>query len=252
MHNGALSLAQQQQAALINCGPRSVHTGLTSAHRWGLSGWPTHSIHVLVPDGIPTPRVPGLAIWVHRTRRPIELEVNVSRRLHRIAPSLVLATGLMTNPRKACGLLAAAVQQRLTTATDLDRALTAARRTRHRPLLRAIVGDIGMGAQALSEIDFGRLCQLYQLPPPVRQAVRHDPRGRRRYLDAAWRLPDGRLIGAEIDGALHLEQRQWWSDQLRQNELMLGGVPMLRFPSALIRTEPALVADQLRRALALV
>lgn len=53
----------------------------------------------------------------------------------------------------------------------------------------------------------------------------------------------------EVDGALHLAASRWWSDQLRQNELTLSDAIVLRFPSVVVRTEPALVAAQLARAL---
>ena len=111
------------------------------------------------------------------------------------------------------------------------------------------MADIGQGAQALSEIDFHTLCRRYRLPAPDRQTVRREPSGRRRYLDASWRRSDGRLVVAEVDGALHLAVRRWWDDQLRQNELSLADALVLRFPSVLVRTEPGRVADQLRRAL---
>lgn len=105
-----------------------------------------------------------------------------------------------------------------------------------------------MGAQALSEIDFIRLCRRAGLPAPVQQAVRIEPSGRRRYLDALWRRADGRLVAVEVDGAVHLAPRRWFADQLRQNELSLTGALVLRYPSVVIREEPKLVLDQLRRA----
>ena len=76
-----------------------------------------------------------------------------------------------------------------------------------------------------------------RLPVPLRQVVRVEPSGRRRYLDATWRR------------ALHLAPGTWWDDQLRQNELVLADELVLRYPSVVIRSEPALVARQLRRAL---
>jgi hypothetical protein len=112
------------------------------------------------------------------------------------------------------------------------------RRCRHRP-----------GRQALSEIDFGQLCRRFGLPAPTRQAVRVEPSSRRRYLDAEWRRRDGRTVAAEVDGALHLTPRRWYDDQLRQNEVVIAGTIVLRFPSVVVRDEPALVAAQLRRAL---
>jgi phage-related tail fiber protein len=112
------------------------------------------------------------------------------------------------------------------------------------------VADIQQGAHALTEIDFARLCRRNGLPEPIRQAIRHEGFGRRRYLDVEWRLADGRIVAVEVDGALHLSARQWVDDQVRQNEVVLGGTIVLRFPSVLVREEPGLVIAQLRRALA--
>jgi hypothetical protein len=54
-----------------------------------------------------------------------------------------------------------------------------------------------------------------------------------------------------VDGALHLAVTRWWDDQLRQNEFVIADRVVLRFPSVVVRTEASIVADQLRRALAL-
>ena len=151
--------------------------------------------------------------------------------------------------RPACGILAAAVQQRLASADELRDVVQQDHRLRHRALLLAVLADIAGGAEALSEIDFARLCRRHGLPEPTRQAIRNDRFGRRRYLDAEWRLPDGRVVVAEIDGALHLIYHQWWDDSLRQNELVISGSSVLRFPSALMRCAESTVVDQLTRAL---
>lgn len=141
------------------------------------------------------------------------------------------------------------MQQRLISAVQLTQAIQAAVGARHRRALRAAAADVAMGSEALSEIDFVRLCRRAGLPEPSRQSVRTDSMGRRRYLDAVWDLADGRTLAVEVDGALHLAVSQWWSDQLRQNELTLAGSVVLRFPSVVIRTEPAVVIGQLQQAL---
>jgi hypothetical protein len=250
LHNGGLDRGQSCRAALANCGPRSVLASFTAAESLGLTGWMRTEIHVLVPSGVPAPKVPGLRIVLHRTSR---FDVNATmlpRRCQRIAPAVVLAAGSFASPRPGCGILAAAVQQRLTDARALRQALQIASRTRHRRHLAAAVDDIEMGAQALSEIDFVGLCRRYGLPRPRRQAVRHQSDGRRRYVDAEWTTADGRVVAAEVDGAVHLAPSRWIDDQLRQNEIVLGGVVVLRFPSVIVRTDPRRVAAQLRRALA--
>ena len=158
-----------------------------------------------------------------------------------------MAAATFRNPRPACGILAAGVQQRLTTPEQLAAAVVGQDWLRHHAILRLAVDDIAQGAQALSEIDLGRLCRRFGLPDPIRQEVRVERTGRRRYLDAVWRRRDGKRVVVEVDGALHLVPRRWWDDQLRQNELVIAGSLVLRFPSVIVRLEPALVADQLRR-----
>jgi hypothetical protein len=169
--------------------------------------------------------------------------------MHWLPAAVVVAASSFRSVRPAVGILAAAVQQRLCTCADLTAAVTAAIRTRHRSALLDGLADIAQGAQALSEIDFARLCRSHGLPAPARQAVRVEPSGRRRYLDAEWKLADGRIVAVEVDGALHLEPQRWYDDQLRQNEIVLGGTVVLRFPAWMVRSEPEVVAHQLRRAL---
>lgn len=155
------------------------------------------------------------------------------------------------SPRAACGLLCAAVQQRLTTADRLLRALRQAGRVRHCVVLRAVLVDIDGGAQALSEVEFGRFLAANDLPTPRRQAVRLSEAGKRRYLDVELEGPTGELLHLEIDGAMHLLVSNYWSDMDRDNELVLAGTRLLRFPSISWRLEPEKVADQIRRGLLL-
>jgi hypothetical protein len=249
LHHGELTREQRWAVGVLNCGPRAVHASFSAAESLGLTGWERDETHVLVPAGVPRPSVPGLRVVLHRARRIERGSVYPLRRCQRMAPALVLAAASFRSPRPACGLLAAGVQQRLVTADELRADLARSPTLRHRRLLLAAVDDIAMGSQALSEIDFARLCRRHRLPAPDRQGVRTDPSGMRRYLDAQWRRRDGRLLVAEVDGGLHLYVRRWWDDQLRQNEVTLGRSMVLRFPSVVIRTDEALVADQLRRGL---
>jgi hypothetical protein len=189
---------------------------------------------------------------------PLQLHLHGATRVHRqgrssieaLPSALVRAAATFNSARPGAGLLAASVQQGRASATQLRAALDAATRVRHRAALLAAVVDIEGGSQALSEIDFVRLCRRYRLPPPAQQVVRRDTTGRRRYLDVTWRRADGRLVVVEVDGALHLIVRRWWDDQLRQNEIVLGAdAILLRFPSIAVRTDERVVVDQLRRAL---
>lgn len=246
LHNGPLTRSDQIAVAVINCGPRAIVTSFTAAQLWGLRGWERDEIHVLAPAGTRRPDIPRVQLhrigdWSRREQAP-------GRRIQRVAPALVLAASSFRSSRPGCGIMAA-VQQGLTTAGELRSALLAACRARHRKDLLLATADIEQGAQALSEIDLGRLCRRFGLPQPLRQAVRIESNGRRRYLDAEWQLSDGRAVAVEIDGAYHLSPQRWIDDQLRQNSIVLDGTLVLRFPSIVVRDQPGLVAKQLRRAL---
>jgi hypothetical protein len=251
LHNGPLTRRQAWAAALINVGPRSMLTAFTAAECRGLRGWERDDTHILAPLSVSDPEIAELRIRLHRTRQWAAPSDPRAFRCQTLAPALVLAASTFESARPGCGLLAAAVQQRLIDAAALEASLNRAVRTRHRAALLAAVRDISGGSQALSEIDFIRLCRRNRLPPPRQQLLRREPSGQRRYLDATWRRKDGRLVVVEVDGALHLNPKRWWDDQLRQNELSLADALILRFPSVTVRTEEATVVRQLRRALQL-
>lgn len=250
LHSGPLTRDQRWRVALINCGPATVLTSFTAAPFAGLRSWERDQVHVLGHSGATAPGSLGFVISLHRTSRwPVA--TRAPYRCHSLAPALVIAAASFDSPRPACGIFAAAVQQRLLTPTDLLAALAAAPRTRHRASLISATHDIAGGSQALSEIDLVRLCRRNGVPLPEQQKPRRDSAGRQRYLDASWRRADGRLVVVEVDGALHLNARRWWDDQLRQNELALAEALVLRFPSVVVRTDEATVVRQLRRALGL-
>lgn len=203
LHRGPLSRDQRWRVALINCGPRSVLTAFTAAELAGLTGWERDEVHVLAPTGSRPPRHCTIRIRLHRSEVwPVATAGRI--RSQSLAPALLRAAGTFTSARPACGILAAAVQQRLLSPVLLRDVLLQASRAKHRAVLLSAVQDIEGGSQALSEIDFVRLCRKARLPLPIQQELRRDSFGRRRYLDATWRLRDGRLLVVEVDGALHL------------------------------------------------
>jgi hypothetical protein len=191
---------------------------------------------------------------VHESRRHSAEDV-VQREclpLHRLERAAVDAASWSGSARSACGLLAAVVQQGLTTPTRLLTIVDAAGRIAHRKPMLAGLSDIEGGARAMSEIDLVRLCRAAGLPIPVQQRIRRDQDGRRRYLDAEWRLGDGRVVGLEVDGIHHMEAGQWYSDLLREAELRRPAQHrMIRLPASAVRLEPERVVAILARALSL-
>ena len=250
LHNGPLTRRQTWWVAVLNAGPRSALSAFTALEADGLTGWERPVVEVVVPRGATGPRPPG--VRVHESRRfepATDLHPTRLPRRTRTARSAVDAATWSRSPRTAAGVLAAVVQQRLARPQELLAELDRAGRIRHRTLLLRAVADIAGGAQALSEIDFARLCRRARLPQPLRQAVRVDPSGRRRYLDAEWVRADGVRVVAEVDGAVHLLPRRYWDDMERANDLVLDGRIVLRFASFALRAHEDRVAVQLRRAL---
>ena len=250
LHAGPVTAEQRRSVALANVGGRALLTAFSSLAERGLTGWGRDAVHVLVPFGARLHVVPGLRVVRHRVADWDVAHADSDGRRHGVAGSAVLAAEVLAQPRPAIGLLAAVVQQRLELPESLRAAVELRPRHRHRRLVLAALGDIEMGAEALSEIDFAALCRSLRLPEPDRQAVRPDPRGRRRYLDVEWVLRGDRRVVVEIDGALHMQFEQYTEDAFRQNDIVLDRRSIvLRYSSTAVRTRDARLVDQLRRAL---
>lgn len=252
MHNGPLDRVQQMWAAVLASGKGARLAGMTALEASGLRNWTDPKVHVLVPRAGGVARLARVSRVVHETRRPPS-DQRVATGLPKLVTverAAIDAASWQCRIRACCGLLAAVVQQRLTTAARLMTALDAAGPIRHRRAMRLTIADIEGGAQALSEIDFGRLCRRYQLGTVVRQVVRYDGEGRRRYIDGEVIGPTGKRRAFEIDGGIHLVAENFWKDLQRQNELVIANSFPLRFSTYAMRFEEPLVADQTRRALA--
>jgi hypothetical protein len=249
LHNTTLTPGQRQGIAVLAGGRLCALAARTAAVVAGLTGWEPPALEVLVPRGTTYPDLP-FPVRVHESRRFSEADLVDSWPPRvTIERALIDAGAWVTRARSACGLLAAGVQQGLTTAPRLLEELDGAGRIRHRRLMARALVDIDGGAQAVSEMDFLRFCLRHSFPRPVLQVVRMDERGRRRYLDATLQAPDGRLVRVEIDGALHLVVQTYWNDMWRNNDLAIGRELALRFPSYVIHANDPDAVAQLRRAL---
>ena len=147
---------------------------------------------------------------------------------------------------EAHSLLAAACQQRLVTPAQIREVLDRRPRAPRRGLIGRAIGDIEGGATALSEIDFVRLCRRAGLPRPDLQKRRRDRAGRVRYLDVYWQEWG---LHVEVDGAHHMDARQWAADMRRQNDVWIAGDRILRFAAFDLRHRPEVVIAQLTAAL---
>jgi hypothetical protein len=202
-------------------------------------------IHIIIPRGARC--YPFSGVRVHESRR-VKSEFHVELAglpCTDVARSAIDAAAWQPWPRFACALVAAVVQQRLCTAEELDGAMRHVGRIRHKAHLREAIRDIRGGSQALSEIDLIRICRRFGIQEPDRQVRRIDSHGRMRYLDAEWRLSDGRRVVLEVDGAHHLDVQSWEVDMRRERGLVVRGAHVLRATAIELRVEPALVVADL-------
>ncbi|HET8682932.1 MAG TPA: hypothetical protein VFM54_13840 [Micromonosporaceae bacterium] len=251
-HNGPLTAAQQLWVAVLAAGPGALLAGLTAAVEGGLRRFRPDPLRVLVPPGHAYPnlrhRLPAdmPAVRVHRAHLP-DAHVQPARPSRTTMPrSLVDAAAWARTDDEARQVVAAGCQQRLVLPDEILAAAASMPRLKRRRLVIETARDAAGGAEALSEIDFLRLCRRFGLPRPDLQERRRDTTGRIRFLDAYWRAW---RLHAEVDGAHHMDVGNWEADMRRQNEVWLAGDRLLRFPAIQVRRRPAEVAAQLRAAL---
>jgi hypothetical protein len=167
----------------LYAGRAALVGGLSALEVHGLRNWHRDDVTVLVDEAEVIDDLDGIRFV--RTRRPLSRfrDVRSELPLARVEPATLLFAGYERSARTAQGLLAAAVQQTLTTPTLLLSELTLMRPLRRAALFRAALREIEGGAQSLAELDLGRLCRRFHLPRPRRQRRRRDSSGRWRYLD---------------------------------------------------------------------
>lgn len=250
LHNGPVVGRTLLWAATLAAGPTAALCSWTTLELVGLIGWARPGVHVVVPRGARPHRLDGVVVHESRRHSPDDVERLAGLPTHSAARAAVDAAAWNRSPRTAVGLLAAVVQQGLTTTDALHEALDRAGAVRHRRVMRLSLVDIAGGSDSLAEIDFVRLCRRAGLPEPARQSTRRDTRGRLRYLDVEWDLSDGRRLVVEVDGIGHMEVKRWYDDLMRTAELPLEDARVLvRIPATAARTEPDRVLAILRRHL---
>jgi very-short-patch-repair endonuclease len=246
-HRGPLTFEQRCWVAVLALGPRSALCGRTALEWAGLKGWADGEVHVVVPRGAYIRTWPG--VTVHESRRydpAVDRERSAGPPRTPVPRSAIDAAAWTPSLRAACGLLAAVVQQRIASPERLARALDRVGRVRHCRAMRLAISDISGGAQALSEIDAVHVLRVAFPDAVVRQQVRVESSGRRRYLDLEIEFADGRRLAIEIDGGLHLAPLRWWDDQRRHNDVVIAGRAVLRFPTVVVRHQPYEMVAQVR------
>jgi hypothetical protein len=242
---GALSWKQRCWMAVLHAGPRSLLGGLSAAEVLSLAGWHRDTITVLVDDELAFEPVEGVRFF--RSRRPFELLASPRPGIPttQLEPAILLWAGYDAPIRAAHGVLAAAVQQRLTTANRLLAWIEDLRPLRRARGFRGTVTDIEGGAHSGAELDVRRVCRRFGLRLPDRQRPRLDRSGKRRWTDCEWDFPDGSALVLEVDGSFHVDVVAWSADIKRARALTTGSRTLVRCTSFELRHEMEDVARDL-------
>ncbi|UMG91378.1 DUF559 domain-containing protein [Nocardioides sp. TF02-7] len=226
-------------------GPRAQLDGSASLLASGLERFDADRIRVSVPRGA-------------RVRRNRRYDIRQTRRwcaddlcptgIPRTRPAVAAVRGALwaRSDKQAAYLLTATVQQGLATPEQIGEQLLRIKRDKRRLLLHALLNDLLDGARSLGELHLVRELRKRGLPPPARQVLRRDRRGRY-YLDLCW--PDLGVV-VEIDGIHHAWVENVIGDALRQNALAITGDTVLRLPLLGLRLQPDDFFGQIADALA--
>lgn len=241
---GPLSWEQNLWRAVLHAGPGSLVGGLTAAKVHGLRNWERSDVTVLVGNDLSFDELDGVTFF--RTRRPLQdMRAPGDLPLCTLEPAILLFAGYEPNHRTAHGAIAACVQQRLTAVPRLASWLERLRPLRRTRSFGALLDDLRGGAQSLAEVDLRRACRRRRVRPPDAQRPRHDRRGRRRYTDAEWRLPDGRILVLEVDGAFHDDVLQAAADRARNRKLTTPDRTVISCSAYELRHDPDSVMEDL-------
>ncbi len=216
---GVLTLEQREWMAVLHAGPRSMLAQLSSANRHGLTGWERPWVSVLVDDELSFEPVPGVDFF--RSRRPFDLlrSPRPGIPVCRLEPAVLLWAGYEATNKAAHGVIAATVQQRLSTASRMTEWVELLRPLRRARPFKRTLSFVDAGAHSGAEVELGRMCRRFGIRAPDRQRQRRDRSGRIRWTDAEWDLPDGTTLVLEIDGAFHADVLQAGEDAKRSRRL---------------------------------
>jgi hypothetical protein len=244
-HTGPLPLPTRHWVAVFEAGPRAFLDGSSALVAAGLTGFEVPVIRLSVPRGARVYRqLPG--VDVRQTRRWAAEDVTGSGLPRaRVEVAAVRAALWARSDKQAALILTMVVQQRLTTAERLAEESLRILRDRRRTLLHQVVLDLLGGVRSLGELDVVRECRRRGIPEPTKQVLRRGRNGRY-YLDLVWE--EWRLV-VEVDGIQHAWANQVVGDALRQNDLSLQDLRVLRLPLLGFRVARDAFFDQIEQAL---
>jgi hypothetical protein len=239
---GTLTDGQRQWMAVLHAGPRSMLANLSACERHGLTGWVRPYISVMVDDQLSFEPVEGVEFF--RSRRPFDLMQSPKPGIPscRLEPAMLLWAGYEATNRAAHGVIAACLQQRLTTPERMIEWVDLLHPLRRAKPFKRTISLVQGGAHSGAELALGRMCRRFGLPRPDRQVPRTDRAGKRRWTDAEWVLPDGTTLVLEVDGSFHDEVLQAAEDAKRSRRITTRSRIVVRCTAYELDYEPEEIA----------
>ena len=233
LHNGPIEDEGHHWAAVFQGGPRARLDGASALIAAGLERFTVKRIRVSVPRGAKIRR--NRRYNIRQTRRWDD-DDSAPSGIPRTRPEVAAVRGFLWagSSREATYLLMLTVQQGFAPVEAIGREALRIRKDKRRALLYSVVDELLGGVRSLGELDVVRELRRRGLPPPERQVLRRDKRGRY-YLDLYW--PEFKLV-VEVDGIHHAWVENVVDDALRQNSLAIGGDTVLRLPLLGLRLNP--------------
>ncbi len=245
----AASRQQLLWAAVLHGGPGARLCGRNALVLHGWNQELKSPYDVLIPHAV-QPKRPPEWLRLHRTVREISGPAATPARTSPHVATVHAAAWADTD-RAALFVVISSLQQRLTSVRHLLSSVDAMPKLRRRALIVEAAKEYADGVQSLNELDFGRWCQRFDLPVPIRQTRVRDAAGRLRALDVEFRTASGESLRLEIEGLHHLDPAQYFADITRHNDLAVVRAGMsLRVTTWHLRHEGAAFASVLRQALA--
>jgi hypothetical protein len=242
---GRPSIAQQQVAAQLYGGPRSVITGSAAALSHGIRAPKSEFVDVLVP--LTRQRRDAGFARLRRTSRVPERVYDFGPIRFALAPRAVADTvrGL-TSLRDVRAVVADAVQRRRCDIQELVTELSAGP-SAGSALFREALADVADGIRSAAEGDLKDLLAKSRLPAPLFNPSVYDGDTFLARPDAWWPQFG---VAVEVDShEWHLSPHDHDRTLERQRRMAKRGILVLPFTPRQIRTQPAEVLAAIRDAL---
>jgi hypothetical protein len=238
-------MAQQQMAAQLYGGPRSVITGSAAALSHRIRAPQSEFVDVLVP--LVRQRQDAGFVRLHRTSRMPERVCRFGPIRYALAPRAIADTVReLTSLRDVQAVIADAVQRRRCEVSELAAELNAGPRARS-ALFREALADVSEGIRSAAEGDLKDLLAKSGLPMPLFNASVYDGSTFIARPDAWW---------PEFGVAVEVDSREWHMSPQdhartleRQQRMGKYGIVVLPFTPSQIRKQPAEVLATIRDAL---